>query len=194
MKILICGGGALGSHLAYLARDLAGCDWSVIDFDRVETKNLAAQWFVKPMVGKNKATALKLQLQNFYGLRIRDYTVRLAAENVATILGEHELIVDCFDNAESRQLVQDYVRQSGVPCVHGGLAADGEFGVVRWDKDFTIDSEDVPGRATCEGDGFLPLILNVSQALAASVRRFVKHEGEQRNWNVSPLGAESFSA
>lgn len=192
MKIIICGGGALGSHLLYLARNLADSEWSVIDFDHIETKNLVSQWFVKPMVGKNKATALKLQLQNFYGVRIVDYPIRLTDLNVVTILGEHDLVIDCFDNAESRQLVQDYVRANGKPCLHGGLAANGEYGVVRWDKDFTIDEEGVPGQATCEGDGFLPIILAVSRALAASLQGFIAHDGEQQNWNITPHGAESF--
>ena len=54
----------------------------MIDFDRVETKNLASQWFVKQMVGKNKATALKMQLLNFYDVKLQDYTVKLTALNV----------------------------------------------------------------------------------------------------------------
>ncbi|MDF1813056.1 MAG: ThiF family adenylyltransferase [Verrucomicrobiales bacterium] len=193
MKILICGAGALGSHFAYLARDLgADLELSVIDFDRVETKNLASQWFVKQMVGKNKATALKMQWQNFYGLRLKDYTVRLTGENVATILGDQDLVIDCFDNAESRQLIQGFVRENGIACLHGGLAADGEYGVVRWDSDFVIDSEDVPGQATCEGGGFLPVILAVSGALTAAVLNYQKDNSHRENWNLTPRGAEAF--
>src|SRR5436190_17320599 len=98
MKILFCGGGALGSHALFLARDLQH-DLAVVDFDRVETKNLASQWFVKQMIGKNKATALKMQLLNFYDVKIHDYTVRLIALNRDTILNDAGLVVDCFDNA-----------------------------------------------------------------------------------------------
>src|SRR5262245_6233271 len=93
MKILFCGGGALGSHSLFLARDLEH-ELAVIDFDRVETKNLASQWFVKQMIGKNKATALKTQLLNFYDVKLQDYTVRLTALNVETILGEAGLVVE----------------------------------------------------------------------------------------------------
>src|SRR5215470_15175861 len=105
MKILFCGGGALGSHALFLARDLQH-ELAVIDFDRVETKNLASQWFVKQMIGKNKATALKTQLLNFYDVKLQDYTVKLTALNLEAILGEVGLVVECFDNAESRLLVQ----------------------------------------------------------------------------------------
>src|SRR5262249_60974574 len=129
MKILFCGGGALGSHALFLARDLQH-ELAVVDFDRVETKNLASQWFVKQMIGKNKATALKMQLLNFYDVKLHDFTVKLTALNVETVLGGADLVVECFDNAESRRLVQNHVRAAKKPCVHAGLAANGEFGVV----------------------------------------------------------------
>ena len=190
MKILFCGGGALGSHALFLARDLEH-ELAVIDFDRVETKNLASQWFVKQMVGKNKATALKTQLLNFYGVKLQDYGVRLTALNVETILGGADLVVECFDNAESRRIVQEFARDKSKACVHAGLAANGEFGVVRWDKDFVIDEEGAPGQATCEGRGFLPIILRVSSSLVASLQFFLADK-RQVNWNVSPRNAESF--
>ena len=190
MKILFCGGGALGSHALFLARDLQQ-ELAVIDFDRVETKNLASQWFVKQMVGKNKATALKMQLLNFYDVKLQDYTVKLTALNVETILGEADLVIECFDNAESRRVVQNFVRSRHKHCIHGGLAANGEFGVVRWDEHFTIDDEGAPGQATCEGRGFLPIILRVSSSLVASIQFFLA-DGKQVNWNVSPRNAESF--
>jgi len=95
MKILFCGGGALGSHGMFLARDLEH-ELVVIDFDRVESKNLASQWFVKQMVGKNKATALKTQLLNFYDVKLQDYTVKLTALNAGAILGPADLVVECF--------------------------------------------------------------------------------------------------
>ena len=106
----------------------------MVDFDRVETKNLASQWFVKQMIGKNKAAALKMQLLNFYDVKLQDYAVKLTALNADAILGGAGLVAECFDNAESRRVVQDYVRSKQIPCVHAGLAANGEFGVVRWDN------------------------------------------------------------
>ena len=183
MNILLCGGGALGSHAIQLARNLDAAI-AVIDFDRVETKNLASQWFVKPMLGKNKASALAMQSLNFYGNKVKAYTVRLTELNVANIFEGFDLLVDCFDNAASRQLVQNHGRQEKIPCLHGGLAADGSFGAVRWDKDFIIDHEKVPGQATCEGGQFLPLIARTSCALVDSMAEFIADRTES-NWNLS---------
>ena len=105
--------------------------------------------------------------------------------------GSADLVVECFDNAESRRIVQHYIRSRQKPCVHAGLAANGEFGVVRWDEHFTIDEEGAPGQATCEGRGFLPLILRVSSSLVASIQFFLADK-PQVNWNISPRNAESF--
>jgi molybdopterin-synthase adenylyltransferase len=190
MKIIFCGVGALGSHAVFLARDLPH-ELAAIDLDRVETKNLASQWFVKQMLAKNKATALKIQLLNFYDLKLHDFPVKLTALNVDALLRSADLVVESFDNAESRRIVQDYVRAQRKPCIHAGLAASGEFGVVRWDKDFVIDTEASPGLATCEGTGFLPIILRTSSSLITSIQFYLADRTEV-NWNISPRLAESF--
>jgi molybdopterin-synthase adenylyltransferase len=59
MRIVFCGVGALGSTAAVLCRSLDG-ELRLVDFDRVESKNLAAQSYVKQSLGKNKAEALKM--------------------------------------------------------------------------------------------------------------------------------------
>jgi molybdopterin/thiamine biosynthesis adenylyltransferase len=41
-------------------------------------------------------------------------------------------VVDTFDNAASRQLVQEQCRSRGLPCLHVGLFAD--YGEVVWDE------------------------------------------------------------
>lgn len=143
------------------------------------------------MVGKPKAQSLKSQMLNLAGRRIGAVGVRLRANNSEALLSEADLVVDCFDNAQSRGLVQNFVRERKIPCLHGGLAADGNFGMVRWDECFTIDSEDVPGQPTCDGGGFLPLIVRVSACLAESVRLWKTTDARQ-NWNVSRSHAESF--
>jgi hypothetical protein len=190
MKILFCGVGALGSHALFMARDFEH-ELAAIDFDKVETKNLASQWFVKQMIGKNKANAAKMQLLNFYDVKLQDYAVKLTSLNAEAILGAADLIVDCFDNAESRRVIQDFARAKQKPCIHAGLAANGEFGVIRWDQHFVIDGEDVAGQPTCEGRGFLPLILRVSSSVVASIQFFLADK-KQVNWNISPRNAESF--
>ena len=80
----MCGVGALGSTALQYLRN-ASVELRLVDFDRVESKNLAAQWFVKQSLGKNKAEAARLQLANFYGVKAEAMGVRLGAHNAAQL-------------------------------------------------------------------------------------------------------------
>ena len=173
MRIVFCGVGALGSTAAVACRNL-DATLRLIDFDRVESKNLLAQAFVKPSVGKNKAAALKLQLANFWGLNVEAFGVRLELHNGHELLGAGDLLVDCFDNIRSRLLVSEFARNHGKPCVHGALAADGSFGLVRWDERFEPDEEGEEGQGTCEGGEHLPMIQLVASTLARTIQDFVR--------------------
>ena len=186
MRILFCGVGALGSHALMLCRNLEA-PLRVVDFDRVESKNLAAQWYVKQSVGKHKAEAVRLQLANFYGVKVEAFAVRLAATNAAQLLAGCELAVDCFDNADSRIALAEAARAAGVALVHAALAGDGTFGIVRWDERFVADREDVAGQATCEGGEHLPMIGLVGATLARAIQDFVR-AGDRRDYMISLSG------
>ena len=112
---------------------------------------------------------------------------RLTADNTATLLERATLIVDAFDNAESRKLLSDYARAAGKPLVHAAISADGSFGLVRWDERFTPDAEDTPGEATCEGGAHLPMIGLLSAALARAIQDF-QAKSERRDAMVSLSG------
>lgn len=183
MRIVFCGVGAIGSTAAVLCRNLEAT-LAFIDFDRVESKNLLAQAYVKPSVGKNKAEALKLQLLNLYGVKAESFGVRVTRDNVAALCGSADLLVDGFDNQTSRLVLSEYARAAGKPLVHGALAGDGTFGLVRWDERFVPDAEDTAGQATCEGGAHLPLIGQLGATLARAVQDFVKH-GTRRDAMVS---------
>ncbi|HUS63871.1 MAG TPA: ThiF family adenylyltransferase [Kofleriaceae bacterium] len=173
-RVVFCGVGALGSNAVLYCREL-GAELRLVDFDRVESKNLAAQWFVKQSVGKNKAEAVRLQLANFYGHKAEAMGVRLGAHNAAQLLGGCDLAVDCFDNQDSRLALSAAAREAGVPLVHAALAADGTFGLVRWDERFTPDREDAEGQATCEGGEHLPVIGLLAATLARTVQDFLRN-------------------
>lgn len=184
MLILFCGAGALGSTAATLCRTLPA-ELSIVDFDRVESKNLLSQAYTRQAVGKNKATALALQLRTFYGVEARAYPVRLTGSNIAAVAEGAGLLVDCFDNAASRLVVRSHGADAGVPTVHAGLSADGTFGLVRWGERFEPDEPDEPGQATCVGGEHLPFIGLVAGRLAVAVAAFVR-TGAREDAFVSP--------
>src|SRR6185503_6810065 len=128
-----------------------------------------------------------LQLANFYGAKAEALGVRLAANNAAQLLADCDLAVDCFDNADSRLVLSEAARAGGLPLLHGALAADGTFGLVRWDERFTPDREDAPGQATCEGGEHLPMIGLVGATLARAIQDFAA-SGAQRDYLISLSG------
>ncbi len=182
-RIVICGIGALGSTALQYLRNVAA-ELRLVDFDRVESKNLAAQWFVKQSLGKNKAEAARLQLANFYGTKAEAMGVRLGPQNAAQLLAGCTLAVDCFDNADSRVALSEAARTASVPLVHAALAADGAFGLVRWDERFVPDREDTEGQATCEGGEHLPMIGLVGAMLARTIQDFLSGS-ERRDFMIS---------
>jgi molybdopterin-synthase adenylyltransferase len=172
VRVVVVGVGALGSHLVQLGRTLP-VQWKVIDDDRIEAKNLLAQFHTRMGVGKNKAQALQQAMQGMFGVKIDAVPHRLTADNTEALLGDAELVVDCLDNAEARTLVQEFVRAREIACVHGALAPGGELGRVVWDHLFVIDSEDTPGQQTCEGGEHLAFIAQTAATLAQAVALYV---------------------
>jgi len=188
MKITIIGVGALGSHLVQALRN-EKVTLKIVDFDRVEMKNVASQFHFKNGVGKKKVDALKQAMQFCFGRKIETVGNKLTADNVDQLLGDADLLVDCLDNGEARTLVQGFARAKGVPCLHGALAADGGFGRAIWTEDFVIDNEGSGGEPTCEDGEFLPFIEIVASYIAFAVQRFLK-DGRKRGFQISPAGVE----
>jgi hypothetical protein len=192
MRIVICGVGALGSTAALFCRNLEA-ELAFVDFDRVESKNVMAQCFVKASIGKNKADALKAQMLTFYGTKCEAFGVRLSETNVEQLCGRADLILDAFDNAKSRMVLSDFARKSGKALVHAAVSGDGTFGIVRWDERFVPDAEDKEGQATCEGGEYLPLIGVLGSSIARIVQDFAK-DGTKRDVMVNLRGVVTIDA
>ena len=185
--ILIIGVGALGSHLVQFIRN-EKVEIKVIDFDRVEQKNVMSQFHGKPGVGKNKVEALKQTMDFLFKRQLSVISNKLIAENIDALMKGATLVVDCLDNGASRKLVQDYVRAHNLPCLHGALAPGGEFGRAIWDEQFVIDSEVGAGAATCEDGEFLPFIALTAAYMARAVQIFLKDK-TKIGFSISPVGA-----
>lgn len=178
MRVAFCGIGALGSNAVVLCRNF-DAELQLIDFDRVESKNLLAQAFVKPSLGKNKADAMKLQLHSLWGVKAASFPVRVVKDNVDALLEHADLVVDAVDNQATRLLLSEYCRRTNKALVHAALSGDGTFGLVRWDARFIPDKEDDDGQATCEGGAHLPLIGQVAAALARAVQDWLSARTER---------------
>ncbi len=194
-QITIVGAGALGSHVALFLRNLDALI-KVIDFDHIEKKNLLSQFHIKGSLGRNKAEALK-QVMNFnWGIKIEAVPHKLTKDNADVLLKGGDLVIDCLDNGEARQLVQGSVNAylnpaTGQPymgCLHGALAPDGQFARVLWSEHFKID-DGAAGAATCEDGEFLPFIATTAALMAQVAQQYLK-TGKKIGYQIHPGGIE----
>lgn len=190
--VTIVGVGALGSHVMLFARN-----WKVgfhlIDHDRVEQKNMQAQFHSRMGLRQNKALALAKALQGLYGLKVRATPHKLVEDNVVALLGggrsDTDLVIDCTDNIAARQLIQQHCDFWGIPCLHGCLSASGDFARIIWSELFKPDPEGFDGEATCEGGEQLPFYAVASGLIAMVAQQFLE-DGKKINLQVTPFGVQ----
>jgi adenylyltransferase/sulfurtransferase len=141
-RALICGCGALGSHLAdHLAR--AGVGFlRIVDRDFVDLTNLQRQVLydeddVTDHLPKAVAAARKLARINSQ-IEIEPVVADVDFHNVNHLCSDIDVLVDGTDNFETRFLLNDVAVALGKPWVYGGcIGADGQV--------MTI----VPGETPC---------------------------------------------
>lgn len=184
--IAIVGAGALGSHVALFLRNLKH-KLRVIDFDRVEQKNILAQFHTKMGLRRNKAQALGQAMQGMFGTMIEMVPNKLTKDNIEPLLGHAELIVDCTDNIAARQLIQGFALDCDFPCLHGALSADGAFARVMWSDDFEADAEGEDGEVTCIDGEHLPFFAAAAAYVAIEAQRFLE-TGKKSSFQLTPAG------
>lgn len=146
-RVVVCGVGALGSHLASsLARAGVG-HLRLVDRDRVEERNLSTQPWARAEVGAPKAKLLAAQLYRAVGVDAEAHAVELSDTNAKKLLRGVDLVVDAFDNAASRACVQRTAAALGLPCLHAGLSGDG-YGEVVFDPGYRVPS--AAGEDVCD--------------------------------------------
>jgi molybdopterin/thiamine biosynthesis adenylyltransferase len=144
--IVLCGVGAVGSLLAdQLARQGAR-RLRAIDRDRVEEHNVGTQLFGENEVGAPKVEALRNRLFRALGVEIEALPKELNDRNAAKLLAGAALVIDAFDNAASRRLVQTTCRAGGLECLHVGL--NGGYAEVIWDESYRVPGD--VGDDTCD--------------------------------------------
>lgn len=137
--VVICGAGALGANITEtLARSGFG-NLKVIDCDRIEERNLSTQPYYRSDVGAQKAKILANTLYRAIGTTVEVTTKPLTAANAAALLRGAALVIDVFDNSQSRQAVKDCCGAGDIPCLHVGLAA--EYAEAIWNPNYRVPSD-----------------------------------------------------
>jgi molybdopterin-synthase adenylyltransferase len=176
----ICGAGALGSNLAINLARSGFSRISVIDRDRVEEQNIGTQVYALDDVGGLKADILRNLIDREVGLEINSRSQELTAANVDRLLKGASLVVDCFDNSDSRKVVYEFCRDHSINCLHAGF--NESYGEIRWNEKYRVPSE--TGVDVCDYPLARNLILLVVAVASETLVNFVL-SGEKRNYSLT---------
>lgn len=167
--VTICGAGALGSNLADNLARQGVRKLRVIDRDRVEEHNVSTQIYGASDVGAWKAEVLRNQLFRSVEIELEAVTKTLEERNARNLLKGSDIVIDTFDNSDSRRLVQQQCRDSKIGCLHVGLYAD--YCEAIWDQHYRVPN-DVAGDV-CEYPLARNLVLLAVSLASESLIRFV---------------------
>lgn len=131
-RVLIVGMGGLGNPVAmYLASAGVG-HITLIDHDKVDISNLHRQiLFQEADIGQLKVEAAKAKLLAMNSqLNVQAHAFRLTKENASAIISGHNLVIDCTDDFQTKQLINDTTYELQIPFVYGSIDRfEGHVGV-----------------------------------------------------------------
>ena len=105
-KIGIAGAGGLGSNCAACLVRVGFRNFTVADFDVVDATNLDRQFYFADQVGMEKVEALKTNLARINpGLELQMLPVKLEPTNILEIFRDCDVVVECLDRAEAKQML-----------------------------------------------------------------------------------------
>lgn len=121
--VFIAGAGGLGSPVSiYLA--VAGIgSLRICDFDSPDWSNLNRQILHNHnRIGTNKAVSAKQTLEELNpDIKVTAFTDKIVGENIDSLVGDSDIIVDCMDNFPTRYILNECAIKKGVPLVFGSI-------------------------------------------------------------------------
>jgi molybdopterin/thiamine biosynthesis adenylyltransferase len=180
VQLILCGAGALGSHLADNLARQGFHRLRVIDRDRVEEHNISTQLYGESDVGAWKVEVLRNRLFRAVGLEIEAVQKELNDRTARSLLKGGGIVIDTFDNSAARRLVQEQCREDKFDCLHVGLYAD--YCEVLWDEGYRVP-RDVAGDV-CDYPLARNLVLLAVAVASETLIRFVL-DGARENWSVT---------
>jgi len=157
-RIGIAGAGGLGSNCAACLARVGFRNFTIADFDVVDAANLDRQFYFEDQVGMKKVEALKTNLLRINpGLALQMLPVKLAPESISEIFRDCEVVVECLDRAEAKQMLVSGLLPTGKLIVSasglGGIGSSDEMKIRKLKPnliligDLSSDIENAPALA-----------------------------------------------
>lgn len=105
-KICILGLGGLGSNVAVLLTRAGIGHLKLVDFDLVEASNLNRQQYRISHINMKKTEAMKNIIKEINPfVEIETLNIEINEKNLHSIVGDIKIVVEAFDNAETKAMV-----------------------------------------------------------------------------------------
>ncbi len=126
-RVAIVGCGATGTSVSSLLVRAGVGHVLIIDRDYVEPSNLQRQsLFDEADAAESlpKAVAAALKLASFNSdVQVQGEVADLTAENIESLLGDADLVLDATDNFETRYLINDFAVKNSKPWIYAAAVA-----------------------------------------------------------------------
>lgn len=104
----IAGLGGLGSAIAIALARIGVGRLVLADFDVVEPSNLNRQQYFVDQIGQLKTDALRDNLARIHPyVAVETHAVRLTAENVPSVFGDVDVVVEAFDRPDAKAMIME---------------------------------------------------------------------------------------
>jgi len=122
-RVLIVGAGGLGSPAAYYLAAAGVGTLGIVDSDVVDTSNLQRQILHRTAgVGRDKTESAAEQIKALNpGVNVEKRQIKLAVDNVESIISGYDVIINCLDNFPARYLLHDACFFNEKPLVEAGV-------------------------------------------------------------------------
>jgi len=131
----IAGLGGLGSNVAVALARIGARKLIIADFDVVEEGNLTRQNYFIDQIGRPKVEATAGNISRINpDTEIQMHRVRLTPENIPKIFAGADVVAECFDLAEQKQMLVETVltKMKGIVIVSvSGLAGYGNSNAIK---------------------------------------------------------------
>jgi len=179
MNIVILGLGSLGSNLLMqLVQKYPRATFTGIDFDKVEERNLATQQYLIPHVGMKKVDAMSILIgmkgkTTFFP---RNQKIDKLADLKKLVPAAPALLVDCFDNMESRQIIKSAYPDISTDILHVGFSPQYAAEII-WNENYTVPNN-IPKEQNdiCEMAEAVPFINFVVSLACLNISNFIEND------------------
>jgi sulfur carrier protein ThiS adenylyltransferase len=144
----IAGLGGLGSRLAWSLARLFPAKLIIADFDTVELSNMNRQEYFLEQIGMPKVAATRDNIEkiNPY-VAVETHQIRLTADNIPQVFAGADIIAECFDKADQKQMIVETVLSKM------NVAIVSASGLAGYGRSNTITTKRISSRLVLVGDG-----------------------------------------